>query len=80
MCSAAARHALTRLSDNLTSHPLSQALFGLLASTWERQYEAVYLRAENLINQCAQSDFLGPDFLQLLARMVSVFVGEWIIL
>ncbi|KAH9950184.1 COP9 signalosome [Amylocystis lapponica] len=71
---AAARHALARLPDSLRHHALPQALFNLLASAWERKYDVVYSRAEDLFRHCEQSDFLGADFLRVLAGMVTAFV------
>lgn len=70
-----ARYALTRLPDKLAAHPLSQALFGLLASTSERLYEHIYSRAESLFRYAQQPDFPDQKLGEVVASMTKVFVG-----
>src|ERR1700691_6104962 len=71
-----ARYALTRLPEKLAAHPLSQALFGLLAATSERQYEHIYSRAESLFHYAQQPDFLDPKLGDVVALMTKAFVGS----
>jgi len=71
-----ARYALTRLPDNLASHPLSKTLLGLLACTWERRHSKVYSRSESLFNMVGQPDFFDPNLATVIAGMVTTFVGE----
>jgi COP9 signalosome complex subunit 8 len=66
---------LTRLPDKLAAHALSQALFGLLAATSERQYEHIYSRAESLFLFAQQPDFLDATLGEVVALMTKAFVG-----
>ncbi|OCH92113.1 hypothetical protein OBBRIDRAFT_774042 [Obba rivulosa] len=68
-----ARHALTRLPQGLAGLPLSQALFNLLASVWNRKYTAVYTRAEELYNMSRLPDFPDMDLGSILAEMTALF-------
>jgi len=72
-----ARHALARLPENVSLHPLSLALAALLASVSERQYENTYARAQDLFQMSQQSDFPDPRLGKTLALMVSDFVDEF---
>jgi COP9 signalosome complex subunit 8 len=72
-----ARYALTRLPEKLAAHPLSQALFGLLAATSERQYEHIYSRAESLFHYAQQPDFLDPKLGDVVALMTKAFVASF---
>ncbi|EMD38211.1 hypothetical protein CERSUDRAFT_113361 [Gelatoporia subvermispora B] len=69
-----ARHALTRLPQGLTSHPLSQVLFSLLASVWNRKYTAVYARAEELHTLLLLPDFPDAELGSMLAELTTLFV------
>ncbi|KAI0636661.1 hypothetical protein C8Q77DRAFT_1093947 [Trametes polyzona] len=73
----AARHALTRLPDSLAAVPLSQGLFQVLASTHERKYPDVYRRAAELHQFVSQPVLPNADFGQVLAGMVTSFVGAF---
>lgn len=76
-CRPPARYALTRLPDKLAAHPLSQALFGLLAATLERNYDHIYSRAESLFHYAQQSDFPDEKLGEVVASMTKAFVGSW---
>jgi COP9 signalosome complex subunit 8 len=72
MISPPARFALTRLPSPLLHHPLTEGLFNLLASTSERKYPQVYIRAKALLNELsadADMSVFGPS-------MVKSFIGE----
>ena len=72
MISPPARFALTRLPSPLLHHPLTEGLFNLLASTSERNYPQVYLRAKALWDALGTDDDLsvfGPS-------MVKSFISE----
>ncbi|KAI0780618.1 hypothetical protein BD413DRAFT_498650 [Trametes elegans] len=72
-----ARHVLLRLPENLKGHPLSQQLFRLLASTFERKYTDVYRRAEELHQFVQQPAFSHDALGQILAGMTTSFVGSF---
>ncbi len=69
---------MTRLPDSLASFGLSQALFQVLASTHERKYPDVYLRAEELHEYVSQTAFSDAALGQILAGMVTSFIGEYL--
>ncbi|OBZ69262.1 COP9 signalosome complex subunit 8 [Grifola frondosa] len=71
---SSARFALTRLPNNIAAQPLSQMLFNLLASTWERKYASVYSRADDLFNLVQQPGFPDTTLAQVLAGLVTTFV------
>jgi COP9 signalosome complex subunit 8 len=75
-CRPPARYALTRLPDKLAVHPLSQALFGLLAATSERNYHHIYSRAESLFHHAQQPDFPDEKLGEVIASMTKAFVGS----
>ena len=70
-----ARYALTRLPDKLAAHPLSQALFNLLAATSERRYEHIYSRAESLMRHARQPDF-DQKLGEVVISMATAFIGS----
>ncbi|KAI8989739.1 hypothetical protein BD414DRAFT_485075 [Trametes punicea] len=70
-----ARHVLTRLPEGLASFPLSQGLFQLVASASERKYSDIYRRADELHHFVLQPTFGNPEFSQILAGMITSFVG-----
>ncbi|KAF9469227.1 hypothetical protein BDZ94DRAFT_1244001 [Collybia nuda] len=72
-----ARYVLTRLPDNLTSMPLVKSLMGLVASTGERKYTAVYSRAEALFNIVTQPEFFNASLSQLTVGMITAFVESF---
>ncbi|KAI0372974.1 hypothetical protein BV20DRAFT_1042308 [Pilatotrama ljubarskyi] len=72
-----ARHALTRLPGNLASFALSRGLFQLLASTTERKYTDVYHRASELHQFVLQPAFSDAGLGQILAGMLTSFVGAF---
>ena len=67
-----ARFALTRLPSPLLHHPPTEGLFNLLASTSERNYSQVYVRAKAL----AETLNADPDLNVFGPSMVKTFVGE----
>ena len=74
-CRSLARHALTRLPEKLRSIQLMEGLFGLLAAVSERKYVLVYPRAEALHQSVQPPNFPSDVLGQVLAGMISAFVG-----
>ncbi|KAA1469378.1 hypothetical protein DENSPDRAFT_928083 [Dentipellis sp. KUC8613] len=72
-----ARFALTRLPNSIAVLPLSQALFGVLASTSERKYENVYTRAERLYEMTQASDFPDADLASVISGLTTNFVESF---
>ena len=66
------RFALTRLPSPLLHHPIIEGLFNLLASTSERNYPQVYIRAKAL----AEALSADADLCVFGPSMVKSFVGE----
>jgi len=73
VCSPPARHAITRLPHALFIHPLSQALFSLLAASWERNHAQVYARSSILVNLINDV----PNLSGLVPSMVSSFLDSF---
>ncbi|KAG5719599.1 hypothetical protein E4T56_gene8948 [Termitomyces sp. T112] len=69
-----ARFALTQLSEDISSTPLSHSLFELLASTWDRKHANVYLRARELNNLVQQPSFFDEQLGSVLTALVTIFV------
>ncbi|KAF9792827.1 COP9 signalosome [Thelephora terrestris] len=62
-----ARFALTRLPPPLLHHPLTEKLFNLLASTSERNYPQVYVRAialSDALSEDADLSIFGPSMVK----------------
>ncbi|KAG0697024.1 hypothetical protein DFH29DRAFT_176231 [Suillus ampliporus] len=72
-----AQHALARLPENVSLHPLSHALAALLASTSERKYENTYSRAQELFQMSQQSDFPDPRLGKTVALLVNEFLDAF---
>lgn len=72
-----AQHALARLPENVSSHPLSHALAALLASALERKYENTYARAQELFQMSQQSDFPDPRLGKTVGLLVNDFLDEF---
>ncbi|TBU65508.1 hypothetical protein BD310DRAFT_953648 [Dichomitus squalens] len=72
-----ARYALIRLPNALSSLPITQSLFGLLASVSERKFSQIYTRAEALRNIVSEPGFPNPELGQVLAGMIDAFVGKY---
>ncbi|KAG1756337.1 uncharacterized protein EDB91DRAFT_1241418 [Suillus paluster] len=72
-----AQHALARLPDNVSLHPLSHALAALLASALERKYENTYSRAQELFQMSQQSDFPDPRLGKTVALLVNSFLDAF---
>lgn len=70
-----AQHALARLPENVSLHPLSHALAALLASALERNYENTYARAQELFQMSQQSDFPDPRLGKIVGLLVNDFLG-----
>ncbi|KAF9652910.1 hypothetical protein BDM02DRAFT_3183252 [Thelephora ganbajun] len=68
-----ARFALARLPSPLLHHPLTEGLFNLLASTYERKYSQVYLRARAL----AEALSVDVDLSIFGPSMVKSFVASF---
>jgi COP9 signalosome complex subunit 8 len=66
-----ARFALTRLPNRTATHPLAQALFGLVAATSEHSYTAVYSRASAVV---AATD--DPALAPLVSSLATAFVDQ----
>jgi hypothetical protein len=72
-----ARFALTRLPSTITALPLSEALFALLASVWERNYAGVYSNAEKVLKASQAADNnLGVA----VSPLVKAFLGGLFVL
>lgn len=71
-----ARLVLDQLPNNLSSHPLTTALTGLLASAWERKHANVYSRTETLFNMAGQQDFIDPRLGVIMGPMTTAYIGE----
>jgi COP9 signalosome complex subunit 8 len=65
------------LPDNLTVTALAQALFNLLASTWERKHARVYSRAQELSQLVTQPDYLDAHLASTITEMIATFIGLW---
>ncbi|KAG2061527.1 hypothetical protein BDR06DRAFT_946982 [Suillus hirtellus] len=72
-----AQHALARLPENVSSHPLSHALAALLASALERKYENTYARAQELFKMSQQSDFPDPRLGKTVGLLVNDFLDAF---
>ncbi|KAG2147255.1 hypothetical protein BD769DRAFT_724996 [Suillus cothurnatus] len=72
-----AQHALARLPENVSSHPLSHALAALLKSTLERKYENTYARAQELFQISQQSDFPDPRLGKTVGLLVNDFIDAF---
>jgi len=70
----AARHALSRLPENLRVFPLSQALSSLLVTTINREHAKVYAEANNLLGFVAQSDFPDQELASIVTSLLSAFI------
>ena len=66
------RFALTRLPSPLQNHPITEGLFNLLASTSERNYSQVYVRATALVETLS----VDADLSIFAPSMVKSFTGE----
>ncbi|KAH7911416.1 hypothetical protein BJ138DRAFT_1150703 [Hygrophoropsis aurantiaca] len=74
---APAQFALTRLPDNLASHPLSKLFMALVASSSYRKYESIYAQARNLCVMSQQHDFLDPSLAKTVVSMVTTFIDAF---
>ncbi|KAJ7172048.1 COP9 signalosome [Mycena filopes] len=72
-----ARSALARLPNNLLSSPFGKQLFALLASTSERKYNNVYIRAHGLQQFVGQADFLDTSLGAVLGTMLDAFLTSF---
>ncbi|KAG2157521.1 hypothetical protein DEU56DRAFT_765070 [Suillus clintonianus] len=72
-----AQHALARLPENVSLHPLSRALAALLASASERKYENTYSRAQELFQMSQQSDFPDPRLGKTVGLLVNDFLDAF---
>ncbi|KAG2362486.1 hypothetical protein BDR07DRAFT_1284470 [Suillus spraguei] len=72
-----AQHALARLPENVSSHPLSHALAALLVSASERKYENTYARAQELFQMSQQSDFPDSRLGKTVGLLVNDFLDEF---
>ncbi|KAI0784370.1 COP9 signalosome [Abortiporus biennis] len=73
----AARFALERLPENLKANILPQALFSLLSSVWERKYEKIYPKAEELYNIVQQPVIPSQDLASVAAPLVKTFIDTF---
>ncbi|KIK44807.1 hypothetical protein CY34DRAFT_802267 [Suillus luteus UH-Slu-Lm8-n1] len=72
-----AQHALARLPENVSLHPLSHALAALLTSALERNYENTYARAQELFQMSQQSDFPDPRLGKTVGLLVNDFLDAF---
>jgi len=75
LVSPAARHALSRLSDNLAVLPLSQALSSLIVATINREHPKVYDEASNLLSFVALPDFPDQELASIITSLLAAFFG-----
>lgn len=71
---AAARHALTRLPKILRDVPISSRLSDLLSATWNRDYSAVYARADDVLRLCQEPASEHPEFASVIEKLVNAFL------
>jgi len=74
---SSARFALERLPDTLASHPLSHALFQLVAAVSERKYDRLYSKADQILQVQAQAPFAEVNFSPMLAKLVEAFLDAF---
>jgi COP9 signalosome complex subunit 8 len=74
--SPAARHALSRLPENLLVLPLSQALSSLVMATTNREHAKVYDEASNLLSLVAQPDFPDQELASAITSLLTAFFGN----
>ena len=70
------RFALTRLPSPLLRHSVTEGLFNLLASTYERNYHQVYARARALVETLsadADLGIFGPSMIKSFISENSIF-------
>ena len=75
MCSPPAVHALTRLPDILSSTPMPQTLFRLVASVSERKYANIYSRAAEANEAAQRSEVAGDDLKMIISTLLDKFIG-----
>lgn len=71
---AAARHALARLPKILRDVPISSRLSDLLSATWNRDYSAVYARADDVLRLCQEPASEHPEFASVIEKLVNAFL------
>ncbi|CAL1705757.1 unnamed protein product [Somion occarium] len=72
-----ARFALSRLPRSLESQPISHALFNLLASTSERRYEKIYVRAEQVVLAAQAFQIPGYELTAVIGALTTNFVDTF---
>ncbi|KAL4067790.1 hypothetical protein J3A83DRAFT_4374124 [Scleroderma citrinum] len=70
-----AQLTLARLPDNLRLYPLTLAIGSLVTAVSERNYTRVYSHAEVLATLIQQPEFANDTLANLMASMVTTFVG-----
>ncbi|KAL4077238.1 hypothetical protein V8B97DRAFT_2004129 [Scleroderma yunnanense] len=70
-----AQLTLARLPDNLRLYPLTLAIGILVTAVSERNYTRVYSHAEVLATLIQQPEFANDTLANLMASMVTTFVG-----
>jgi COP9 signalosome complex subunit 8 len=71
-----ARYALTRLPHALANHALPQALFSLLAATWDRKHTSVYQRSQELADVVSAPVFFSQPLATLVRNLNERFIGN----
>ncbi|KAF8582274.1 hypothetical protein K439DRAFT_1351580, partial [Ramaria rubella] len=72
-----ARYALTRVPHGLANHTLSQALFSLLAATWDRKHGSVYQRSQELVDIVSTPTFFSQPLATLIRSLNEKFIHEF---
>ena len=75
MTSAPARVAISRLPPNFENMQVVQALFSLIASVSERQYDRVYPKAEALLTSIRNFALPDYDIVTVTSVLVTAFLG-----
>ncbi|KAH8099597.1 COP9 signalosome [Cristinia sonorae] len=73
-----ARFALSRIPAVLSSDPLATSLQSLVAAVWEKKYDQVYTRANDVLAVTQQENLASHvDLAPLLSRLVISFVESF---
>jgi len=73
----AARHALSRLPDNLIALPFSQGLTSLVVATINREHAKVYNEASNLLSFVGHPDFLDLELASIITSLLTAFIEDF---
>ncbi|PCH37714.1 hypothetical protein WOLCODRAFT_95695 [Wolfiporia cocos MD-104 SS10] len=74
---AAAQHALLRLPEPLSSYPIYNDLFRLLAAASNRKHGQVYARARALYEHCQSLQGQSAEFVAVVLPMINAFTDAF---